>query len=110
MSRQHHFHLDRAGHSITIDLRRGRTSEVWLLVDGRETGLRRERSSDVVTLDGELADDPPQRFTVRVEHVRERSGLPICTLMLGDSELPVPERVGPTDFWDRRPGRQLGTE
>jgi hypothetical protein len=66
MTCQHHFHVDRAGHSITVDVRCGHTREIWLLVDGKETGLRRERSSDVVTLDGELADDPPRPFTIRV--------------------------------------------
>lgn len=102
MTRQHHFHLDRTGHSITVDVRCGHTREIWLLVDGKETGLRRERSSDMITMDGEFAGDPPQPFTIRIDHLRHRSDSPTCTLTLGGGELPVPERTGPTDFWDRR--------
>jgi hypothetical protein len=93
MTRRHHFHLDRAGHSITVDVRGRHTREIWLVVDGRETGMRRERSSDAVTLDGELAEDPPQPFTVRVDNLRHRSDHPTCTLTLDGRESTVPERT-----------------
>ena len=93
MTRRHNFHLDRAGHSITVDVHLGHPREVWLVVDGRETGLRRERAADMVTLDGELAEDPPQPFTVRVDRLRHRTKPPTCTLMLDGREMPVPERT-----------------
>lgn len=93
MTRRHHFHIDRAGHSITVDVRHRHVREIWLVVDGRETGLRRERSSDTVTLDGEFADDPPRLFTVRVDHLQHRTEHPTCTLVMDGHELPVPERT-----------------
>lgn len=91
MTRRQHFHLDRAGHSITVDVRLGRTREIELLVDGKETGLRRERSSDAVTLTGELAEDPPKPFAVRVDHLRQHPELLNCTLVLDGREQPIPE-------------------
>ena len=101
MTRQHHFHLDRRGHSITVDVSLAHTREIWLLVDGKETGLRRDRSADVVTLEGELAGDPPQFFTVRVERLQHRSEPPTCTLVLDGRELAVPERGRTTPARDR---------
>ncbi|MEY9964939.1 hypothetical protein ABIA33_002981 [Streptacidiphilus sp. MAP12-16] len=92
MSRLRHFHLDHAGHSITVDVRRGHGREVELLIDGKEVGYRRERASDMVTMGGELPEDPPQRFAVRVDHLRHRTHAPACTLLLDGREIPMPER------------------
>ncbi|MFC1410858.1 hypothetical protein ACEZCY_15930 [Streptacidiphilus sp. N1-12] len=92
MTRQHHFHLDHAGHSITVDVRSGHAREIELLVDGKEVGSRRERASDAASLPGELPGDPALPFTVRVEHLRHRSHEPSCTVLLDGRELPMAER------------------
>jgi hypothetical protein len=99
MTGQYRFHLDRAGHAITVDVRPGHTREVELLVDGKEVDSRRERASDVVTLSGELPVDPPQAFAVRVGHLRHRTRTPACTLLLDGSETPMPEREIVTARW-----------
>jgi hypothetical protein len=92
MNGQHHFHLDHDGHSITVDVRSGHAREVELLVDGKAVGSRRERASDTVTLPGELPEDPPRPFEVRVDHLRHRSHPPASTLLLDGLEIPIPER------------------
>jgi hypothetical protein len=89
-----HFHLDHAGHSITVDIRSGHARAIELLVDGKEVGFRRERASDAVTLTGELPEDRPLPFTIRIERLRHRGHDPVCTLLLPDGrELPMPERT-----------------
>jgi hypothetical protein len=88
----HHFHLDHLGHSITVETRSGHARAIELLVDGKEVGFRRERASDAVTLTGELPEDPPQPFIVRIERLRHRGHDPACTLLLPDGrEFPMPE-------------------
>jgi len=93
---ERHFHLDHAGHSITVDIRSGHARAIELLVDGKEVGSRRERASDAVTLTGELPEDPPQPFTIRIQRLRHQphSPDPVCTLLLSDgSEFTMPERT-----------------
>ncbi|MBC3840808.1 hypothetical protein GXW82_12525 [Streptacidiphilus sp. 4-A2] len=92
MTRQHHFHLDQAGHSITVDVRPGHAREIDMLVDGKEVGSRRERAADAATLTGELPGEPPQPFTVRVEHLRHHTHALACMLLLDGQEIPMPER------------------
>jgi hypothetical protein len=100
---QHRFHLEHAGHSFTVDVRSGRRREVELLVDGREVGYQQGKKSDQVTLAGELPEDPPQPFAIRVGEQRtHRSGPPACTLLLAGDELPVPDRT-PVLRHDHRP-------
>ena len=98
MSGEHHFHFDQGGHSITVDVRSGHAREVELLVDGKEVGVRRQRAADAVTLPGELPEDPPHPFAVRVEHLRHRSRPPACTLLLDKQEIPMVERE-PGPHW-----------
>ena len=103
MTGQHHFHLDHDGHSITVDVRSGHAREVELLVDGKEVGSRRERASDTVTLPGELPEDPPRHFEVRVDHLRHRSRAPSSTLLLEGREISIPERQTSTRWPGVRP-------
>jgi len=101
--REHFFHLDQGSHSITVDVRSGHSREVELLVDGKEVGTRRERASDTVTLTGELPEDPPMPFAVRVDHLRHRTRTPACTLLLDGREISVPEREVSTRWPGVRP-------
>lgn len=98
-----HFHVDHAGHSISVEIHSGHAREIELLVDGKEVGSRRERASDAVELPGELPGDVPQHFTVRVERLRHRAHDPACTLLLDGQEIPMPERPtvggGPLGPW-----------
>jgi hypothetical protein len=45
MSRRRHFHLDQAGHSITGNVRSGRTAEAEVLVDGKEVAVKQLHGS-----------------------------------------------------------------
>ena len=99
MTSHYRFHLDQTGHSITVDIRRGHAREVELLVDGKEVDSRRERASDSAMLSGELPEDPPQPFAVRVDHLRHRTRIPACTLLLDGRELPMPEREVIGERW-----------
>jgi hypothetical protein len=103
MSGEHHFHIDQGSHSITVDVHRGHAREVELLVDGKEVGVRSERASDAVNLPGEIPEDPPQPFAVRVEHLRHRSRTPACTLLLDGQEIPMAEREVSTRWPGVRP-------
>ncbi|MBD0734916.1 hypothetical protein [Streptomyces sp. CBMA29] len=106
MNQLHHFHIEHAGHSISVDVSGGHHREVELLVDGREVGHREDRNADRLTLSGELPEDPPRPFAVRVagrvagrEEGREegwphhRSQPPTCTLVLAGEEFSVPDRT-----------------
>lgn len=99
----HYFHLDQAGHSITVDVRSGHAREIQLLVDGKEVGSRRERGADAATLPGELPEDPPQPFSVRVDHLRHRTHPPTCTLLVDGREIAMPERESSTRWPGVRP-------
>lgn len=90
---RHRFHLDHAGHSITVDLRTGHTPEIELLVDGKEVGYLHRRGPDSTTLSSELPTDPPQPFTVRLDHLRHQARSPVCTLVRDDGEQTVPEEA-----------------
>jgi hypothetical protein len=118
VSRQRQFHLDHAGHSITVTVRTGHAPEVELLVDGKEVGHQHGADSAVIAgdlpeagpsnhLPGDLfeaapAAHPPHRFEIRVDHLRHRAHAPSCTLLLDGRETPMPERALP-----RGPRRQL---
>lgn len=94
MSRDYHFHIEHAGHSISVDVRAGHHREVELLVDGREVGHRQDRNADRLTLAAELPEEPPRPFTVRVDGQRHHhSRPPACTLLLAGDELPIPDRT-----------------
>ena len=87
------FHLDHAGHSITVELAGRLTREVDLLVDGKEVGLRREHGAESVLLAGDLPDDPPLPFTVRVDHTQHGIRNAECVLVIEGREIPMPERA-----------------
>jgi len=87
------FHLDHADHSITVELLGGHAREVELLVDGKEVGLRRERGADTALLSGDLPDDPPVPFTVRVVGTQHGFRHAECVLLIEGQELPMPERA-----------------
>ncbi|MEZ0091406.1 hypothetical protein [Streptacidiphilus sp. EB129] len=89
----HQFHVDQAGHSITVNLRSGHPPEIELLVDGKELDYHHERLADSVTLTGELPSTPPQPFSVRVDHVHHRARRAVCTLITDVDERVMPERA-----------------
>ena len=87
------FHLDHAGHSITVDVRGAHTVDVDLLVDGKEVGVRREHGAGTVLLSSELPADPVLPFAVRVDHGRRGARHAECVLVVDGRELPMPERA-----------------
>ncbi len=94
MSRQHYFHTDHGGHSITVSVHSGAPRELELLVDGKEVGHRSPFDSGTTVMNSELPDDPPHPFSVAVHQPRFGSRVPRCSLMLDGVEEPMPERAG----------------
>lgn len=92
MTQRHYFHLDHAGHSITVGVHTGHRPEVELLVDGKPVGYLHQRGTDATVLTSELPVDPPQPFEVRVSHLRHATRTLSSTLVLDGRELPMPER------------------
>jgi hypothetical protein len=93
MSHHQHFHIDHAGHSITVNVAGGHTPEVELLVDGKEVGYRHERGSRIIELSSELPEDPPHPFSVCVYHPRHGQRTLACALRLDGHEAYMPERA-----------------
>ncbi|MFF3763882.1 hypothetical protein ACFYYR_07305 [Streptomyces sp. NPDC001922] len=93
MGRSHHFHLDHHGHSITVNVRPGRTSRLELLVDGKEVFRQRVQGTGTSVLTGELPGDPPVPFRVLVHQPRLGALIPRCSLEVDGVEQPMPERA-----------------
>ncbi|MEV4946455.1 hypothetical protein [Streptomyces sp. NPDC053755] len=66
MTRRHHFHLDHAGHSVSVTVQTGHGAAVVVLVDGKETGYVKLSGDRPVTVAVELPTDPPSQAVVRV--------------------------------------------
>ncbi|WP_406859329.1 hypothetical protein ABZO31_03105 [Streptomyces sp. HUAS MG47] len=77
MRRRHHFHVDHAGHSVSVTVQTGHTSQVEVLVDGKETGHATTLHDRPVVVDVELPTDPPTPVAV---HVTPGPGIPRCFL------------------------------
>lgn len=75
MRRRHHFHIDHAGHSITVNVESGHTSVVEVYVDGKETGYADTPGDRPVTVTFEIFDDPPIPAAVQVQ---PGPGVPRC--------------------------------
>ncbi|MFC0601470.1 hypothetical protein [Streptomyces palmae] len=96
MGPSHHFHIDQRGHSITVTVRNegSRTSEIEVLVDGKEISLQHVRGRGTTVVGGELPGEPPRPFRVLVHQPRLGSSVPRCTLEMDDTQQPIPERAG----------------
>jgi hypothetical protein len=93
MGRTHHFHLDHGDHSITVNVGRGRTGEIELLVNGKVVAYQSEHGPGTSVLSGELPEEPARPFRIRVHEPRLIPSRPRCTLELDGVELPMPERL-----------------
>lgn len=89
MARGHRFHLDRAGHSVTVQTGPA-SGEVELLVDGKVVASRRGRRPDVTVLAAELPDDPPQPFTVHLHWSKDAGNVPTCFMEADGERVPMP--------------------
>jgi hypothetical protein len=88
---QHRYHLDTAGHSVTVTVSARRPHTAVLLVDGKEEDLRALAGQGPVDLHGELADDPPRPFTVTVTPAPGHFfHPPTCTLAVDGTQRPLP--------------------
>ncbi|MGW0191432.1 hypothetical protein ACWDV7_37745 [Streptomyces sp. NPDC003362] len=88
MARSHRFHLDRDGHSVTVQT--GPPSGmIELLVDGKVVAAR-PRLKDVTALAAELPGDPPQPFTVYVGQSEKAGVVPACLWEVGGHRRPIP--------------------
>ncbi|MGW3465181.1 hypothetical protein ACWDE9_38930 [Streptomyces olivaceoviridis] len=104
MSRSHRFHLDVAGHSVTVQTRMA-AHETELLVDGKVVGYQCAQAGHrrPIALAAELPGDPPQPFGVTL-HADDATGrTAVCVLEIAGCRQPMPEvplaRAGTT-----RPG------
>ncbi|WP_371500585.1 hypothetical protein OG871_28430 [Kitasatospora sp. NBC_00374] len=93
MSRHRHFHLDHAGHSVTLNIRDGRRTEYELLVDGKEVGYQRRRrhSTAAELLSGELPGEPPRVFDLEIEHPADSREEIVCVLEVDGARRPMAE-------------------
>ncbi|MGW6915480.1 hypothetical protein ACWGB8_16915 [Kitasatospora sp. NPDC054939] len=96
MRQRHSFHLDQAGHSVTVNVRSGWITETELLVDGKECAFHRVHGHGVypLTLAAELAEEPPKPISVRLERETDRDGALACALELAGAVRPMPETTG----------------
>ncbi|MCL3992674.1 hypothetical protein [Streptomyces lavenduligriseus] len=81
MTRDHRFHLDREGHSVTV--RTGTAREpTEVLVDGKVVAARHRRGhrERVIQLTAELPGDPPRPVTVRVDWRTGAGSGPVCVM------------------------------
>ncbi|MFG2869169.1 hypothetical protein [Streptomyces sp. NPDC048338] len=83
MRRRHHFHIDHAGHSVSVTFQTGHTAVVEVLVDGKETGHATTTGDRPVVVAIELPTDPPTPATVRA---LPGPGIPRCVLEVPGSE------------------------
>ncbi|MDQ8704770.1 hypothetical protein RCO28_20060 [Streptomyces sp. LHD-70] len=83
MTRNHHFHLDFAGHSVTVNVHNSHRVIAELLVDGKVTDHQQSRGHRPLLLSGELADEPSRPVGVRV---LPGPGVPRCTAVIDGTE------------------------
>lgn len=91
MARSHRFHLDRGGHSVTVQLGRP-SSGIEVLVDGKVVAYQRGHRKGVTVLTAELPGDPPQPITVRVDRSKEVGDIPLCVMETDHTRYPMPRR------------------
>ncbi|MEV0634724.1 hypothetical protein AB0I77_07075 [Streptomyces sp. NPDC050619] len=89
MTRGQRFHLDRDGHSVTVQTG-APSAAVELLVDGKVVASHKRRGKDVTVLAAELPGDPPHPFTVRLDRPKEARDLPVCVMEADGVRTPVP--------------------
>ena len=89
MTRSHRFHLDRDGHSVSVQTGTG-SGDVELLVDGKVVAARRGHRRDVTVLAAELPGDPPQLFTVHVDRSKRAGDAPACVMETNGRRVPIP--------------------
>ncbi|GAA2728320.1 hypothetical protein [Streptomyces nogalater] len=107
MTRDHRFHLDRDGHSVTV--RTGTAREpTEVLVDGKVVAARTRRGhrERVMVLTAELPGDPPRPVAIRVDWRTGAGSGPVC-LMEAEGTLTVVPRSSPAPSPPRRTVRAL---
>ncbi|MFJ8476162.1 hypothetical protein [Kitasatospora sp. NPDC094011] len=95
MRQRYSFHLDQGGHSVTVNVRSGLITETELLVDGKECAFHRVHGHGgyPLTLSGQLAEEPPQPLSVRLDRTGRAEHPLACVLELAGAEHPMPERT-----------------
>ncbi|MDI3388430.1 hypothetical protein QIS99_19795 [Streptomyces sp. B-S-A8] len=73
------FHIDRDGHSVTVQVSGGHGT-VEILVDGKVVAYRRELGRETAVLDAELPDDPPRPFRILIAPVAGVGEPPLCLM------------------------------
>ncbi|KOV11278.1 hypothetical protein ADK60_35515 [Streptomyces sp. XY431] len=96
MRQRHSFHLDRGGHSVTVNVRSGWITETEVLVDGKEVAFHRVHGHGVypLTLAAQLTEEPPKPLAVRLERTGTAERPLSCTLEFGADVQPMAERTG----------------
>lgn len=89
MARSHRFHLDRGGHSVTVQTGMA-PGGVELLVDGKVVASRRGHRRDAMVLAAELPGAPSQPFTVHVDRSKQAGDVPVCVMEINGNRVPIP--------------------
>ncbi|MET8700867.1 hypothetical protein ABZW10_18645 [Kitasatospora sp. NPDC004723] len=98
MRQRHSFHLDRGGHSVTVNVRSGWITETEVLVDGKEVAFHRVHGHGVypLTLAAQLPglpEEPAQPLAVRLERTGVAERPLRCSLELSGAVHPMAERT-----------------
>ncbi|MFJ9839743.1 hypothetical protein ACIRYZ_04620 [Kitasatospora sp. NPDC101155] len=95
MRQRYSFHVDRAGHSVTVNVRSGWITETELLVDGKECAFHRVHGhgSYPLTLSGQLPEEPPQPLAVTLDRTGRAEHPLACVLAVAGREQPMPEHT-----------------
>lgn len=90
MSGPHHFHIDAAGHSVTVNIYGGRRGAAELLVDGKATGHAELQGNRPAIVSGELPTEPPRPVSVRIT---PGPGAPRCAAVIDGAEMLMSPRA-----------------
>ncbi|MEE1822770.1 hypothetical protein PUR61_11270 [Streptomyces sp. BE20] len=96
MRQRHSFHLDRAGHSVTVNVRSGWITETEVLVDGKEVAFHRVHGHGVypLTLAARLPEEPPLPLAVELKRTGDPERPLACALDVHGAVHPMAERTG----------------
>ncbi|MGW7056305.1 hypothetical protein [Streptomyces sp. NPDC054887] len=87
MARDHRFHLDRDGHSVTVQAG-GPAEGTELLVDGKVVAYEQGRVKGVTILSAELPEEPPRPFRIFLE---DMGGELFCAMEVNGSRILMPQ-------------------
>ncbi|MFM9369983.1 hypothetical protein [Streptomyces sp. Da 82-17] len=102
MARGHRFHIDQAGHSVTVQVT-GPHGAVEVLVDGKVVAYRPALGRETCVLDAELPQDPPRPMRILLAPVEGLNRPPLCLLESDHTRYLMPLVPQPARITSGRP-------